>query len=284
MSTAGGSRAEGPGSNLPVGSGRFVFEDTAGNPEKPIPVWYHRSAGFAAGKPVVFVMHGHRRNADDYRDNWVALAEANNFLVVAPEFSDEHFPGSWRYNIGNAFRATGVRKPKSVWVFTLIEKIFDTLRQRYGVTADKYDIFGHSAGAQLVHRMVLFASKHRIRTAIAANAGWYTVPDDGAEIPYGIANAGLDPARLRGAFATKLIVLLGTADNDPYHSILNRSGNAMAQGRHRLERGRNFFKQAAAKAAETGNPFAWKIEFAEGVGHNSRGMARFAAKFLAAGD
>jgi hypothetical protein len=105
--------------------------------------------------------------------------------------------------------------------------------------------------------------------------------DEGFNIPYGIANAGLDEARLRDAFATKLIVLLGTADNDPHHPILRRTSEAMAQGQHRLERGRNFFKQATAKAAELGSPFAWRLEHAEGVGHDGRDMARFAAKFLA---
>jgi poly(3-hydroxybutyrate) depolymerase len=281
MVIAEGPRSGGPGSELPAGSGRFVFEDMSGNPGKPIPVWYHRAKGFAAGKPVVFVMHGRGRNADDYRDDWIALAEANDFLIAAPEFADEHFPGFWRYNIGNLFNATGERKPESVWVPTLIEKIFDVLRERYGVTAEKYDIFGHSAGAHVVHRMALFKSNNRIRTAISANSGWYTMLDEGFNIPYGIANAGLDEARLRDAFATKLIVLLGTADNDPHHPILRRTSEAMAQGQHRLERGRNFFKQATAKAAELGSPFAWRLEHAEGVGHDGRDMARFAAKFLA---
>lgn len=283
MAIAGCAQTGDPVPGLPEGSGRFVFEDTAGNPGKPIPVWYHRPSGDIAGMRVVFVMHGRGRNADDYRDNWVALAEKNQFLIIAPEFSDEHFPGFWRYNIGNIFRATGDRKPESAWVPTLIEKIFDMLRERYGITAGKYDIFGHSAGAHVVHRMVLFKSNNRIRTAVAANAGWYTMLDEKFQIPYGIANAGLDAAGLRDAFATKLVILLGTADTDPHHHILRRTSEAMAQGRHRLERGRKFFTKARAAATARGVPFAWTLAYAEGVGHSGRRMAGFAAIILAAG-
>lgn len=284
MLTAGGSDAGDPGSSLPEGPGRFVFEDTAGNSGKPIPVWYHRAKSYEDGMPVVFVMHGNARNAEDYRDGWIALAEKHRFLVIAPEFSEKDFPGPWRYSIGNVFRATGDRKPEAVWVSTLIEKIFDRLRRRHGVTAEKYDIVGHSAGAQLVHRIVLFKAGNRIRTAIAANAGWYTMADDGVELPYGIAGSGIGHARLRDAFATKFIVLLGAADTNPYHHSLRRSDKAMAQGRHRVERGENFFRQAKAKAAELGGLFAWEIVYAKGVGHDGRRMADFAAELLGAGD
>ena len=47
-----------------------------------------------------------------------------------------------------------------------------------------YALYGHSAGGQFVHRYVAFADAPRMESAVAANSGWYTMPDDGA-FPYG---------------------------------------------------------------------------------------------------
>jgi len=271
----------GPASaDLPSGTGSFVYVDKANNPDKPVTVWYHRPEGTDNTVPVVFVMHGVRRNGDTYRNNWIDLADANKFLVVVPEFSKKAFPGSWRYNMGNVFYAAGGRKPVDEWAFTYIENIFETLRRDHRLTAEKYDIFGHSAGSQFVHRMVLFMPNARIRTAIAANAGWYTMVDPKVAMPYGLAETETDTARIRDALGTRLIVLLGEADNDPNHRYLRRASEAMAQGAHRFERGQIFFATARKFAEGIGARFAWELETVPGVGHSNRKMAPAAAKLL----
>lgn len=266
--------------DLPAGTGSFVYVDKANNPGKPVKVWYHRPEGTDSTVPVVFVMHGVRRNGDTYRDNWIDLADENKFLVVVPEFSKKAFPGSWRYNMGNVFYAAGGRKPVDEWAFTYIESIFETLRRDHKLTAEKYDIFGHSAGSQFVHRMVLFMPNARIRTAIAANAGWYTMVDPKVAMPYGLAETETDMARIRDALGTRLIVLLGEADNNPNHRHLRRATEAMAQGAHRFERGQTFFATARKFADAIGAPFAWELETVPDVGHSNRKMAPAAAKLL----
>ena len=50
---------------------------------------------------VVVVMHGLRRDADRYRDEWRDLAEQQGFLLLVPEFSAAKFPGTRWYNFGN---------------------------------------------------------------------------------------------------------------------------------------------------------------------------------------
>ena len=50
---------------------QFKFDGWDG-PE--LRVFVSRSPGLAADRPVVFVMHGMRRNADDYRNQWHELA------------------------------------------------------------------------------------------------------------------------------------------------------------------------------------------------------------------
>jgi len=64
---------------------RIILETPAGLQQK---VHLTRPAGLTADRPIVFVMHGMRRNADDYRDQWHELAKEHNFLLVVPEFSD----------------------------------------------------------------------------------------------------------------------------------------------------------------------------------------------------
>jgi len=239
-----------------------------------------RPGGTDGHVPVVFVMHGVKRNGETYRDNWVAHAEAGKFLVVVPEFSTQHFPGSRGYNVGNVFETSGARKPVGQWTFSLIEKVFDALRRDHGITAEHYDIFGHSAGAQFVHRMVLFMPGARIRIAIAANAGWYTMVDDRRDMPYGLGGAGIDSVGLRGALTTRLVILLGDRDTDPNDKYLRRTAKAMAQGSHRFERGRNFFSTALKAATAAGMPFAWTQQIVPGVGHDNAGMAVAAAKLV----
>ena len=68
---------------------QFKFDAWAG---PVIRVFVTRPVGIAPDRPVVFVMHGVNRNADDYRDQWHALAIEHDFLLVVPEFSQRSFP------------------------------------------------------------------------------------------------------------------------------------------------------------------------------------------------
>ena len=90
-----------------------------------------------------------------------------------------------------------------------IEDIFDAVRNANGFSRARYDIYGHSAGAQFLHRLVLFKPAARYRVAVAANAGWYAMPDFAVSYPYGLGASGLSPAGLARAFGRHLVLLLG---------------------------------------------------------------------------
>jgi poly(3-hydroxybutyrate) depolymerase len=62
--------------------------------------------GLAPDRPVVIVMHGRSRNADDYRDQWHELALAHAFLLVVPEFT-EAWQRWWTRRAGKAPRPGG---------------------------------------------------------------------------------------------------------------------------------------------------------------------------------
>ena len=46
-------------------------------------------------------MHGRKRNAEEYRDQWIETSNELNLLVVVPEFSNKNFPEVWGFNYGN---------------------------------------------------------------------------------------------------------------------------------------------------------------------------------------
>ncbi len=229
-------------STLTPGTGRFEVAHGG----KTIPVWYCLPEAVGPDAPVLIVMHGVNRDADRYRDEWAPHARKMGFVLLAPEFSKEAFPGEDQYNLGNMFDDQQRRRPPEDWSFSLIEPIFDAMKVATGNRSERYHLYGHSAGAQFVHRFVYFMPEARVDKAIAANAGWWTMPLDSIEFPYGLHGSGMKERDIKVALQRQLVVLLGTADIDPNHKNLRRTPEAMAQGPHRFARGGSSTAQAKA--------------------------------------
>lgn len=266
---------------LAEGKGHFEFTEWAG---PAVAVYYYRPARMEPETRVVFVMHGNQRNPDEYRDQWTGWAEQYGFLLVVPGFLRERFPEREGYNFGNVLTVTGERKPKEVWGYTAVEKVFDAVRAAAGLKAERYVIYGHSAGAQFVHRLPYFLPEARAELIVSANAGAYMLPDFEKNFPYGLEGSGMTEADLRRTFRTPTVVLLGTADIDPNDDSLPRLPDAMAQGLHRFARGLNFFKVASEQAVRVGEPLEWTLAMAPGIGHSNEGMAAFAAEWIMRAD
>ena len=252
---------------------------TPGGVEQPVFVGFPNDIG--RDHPVVFVMHGVRRNADEYRDQWLELAERHGFLLVVPEFSDAAFPGAAGYNLGNVYDEEGTIRPRADWAFAAIDPLFDAVRTRYRVTAEHYSIYGHSAGAQFVHRFLMHVPEARVARAVAANAGWYTMPDFNVALPYGLQGSAVSEGDLNRALRQPLTILLGEADTDPDDPNLRRTDEAMEQGPHRLYRGRAFYEAALIAAGQAGVALNWNLVTVPEVGHDNARMAPAAVPFLA---
>jgi hypothetical protein len=128
--------------------------------------------------------------------------------------------------------------------------------------------------------MLMFVPDVRAKTAFAANAGFYTMPRFDVDFPYGLNKSVATPAERNKAFTKKLIVLLGTADNDPNHKFLRNTPETIEQGKHRFERGQNFFDLATSEAAKAGIAFRWQLKTVAGVGHDKLKMSEFAWKLI----
>jgi poly(3-hydroxybutyrate) depolymerase len=267
--------------NLKPGSHKFDYNDANQSPEKPVTVWYHKPEKMNSDTRVIFIMPGLKRNGKEALDIWAGLTGNEKFLLLVPEFTMEHYPRMEDYILGNMVSVNGKTNDQSEWTFSIIEKIFDVVVDQSNLSTSDYIMFGHSAGAQFVHRMLMFIPNARVEMAIAANAGFYTMPRFDVDFPYGLQKSAATPAGLSKAFSKKLIVLLGTADNDPNHKYLRNTPETIAQGKHRFERGHNFFDLSKSEAAASGIDFLWQLKTVANVGHDKLKMSEFALKIIA---
>ena len=273
---AGGSAAAGAAPAAPAGKHHFVYTQAG----KHVLVWYYLPAAAGPDAPVLVVMHGVGRNGEEYLADWTAAAEQGRFLLIVPEFSKAEFPGDPGYNYGNTVTADGQPRPREQWSFGMIEPVFDAVRARTGHRTDTYRIYGHSAGAQFVQRLLYFMPNPRLTRAVAANAGWYMLPDLTAEFPYGLKGTPVTAAAVRAALAKPFTVLLGEADTDPKAKALRHTPEADAQGPCRFARGQYFFNRSRTLAAGLNTPFGWSLATAPGIAHSDPGMEPFALRHL----
>lgn len=262
-----------------AGPAVVVFDGYEPLKDKPVPIWYYSPIDHPVDLPILFVCHGVKRNADDYRDNWIELANKHQIIIVAPEFSQEHYPQSRGYNLGNMFDLEGNPLPEEVWSFSVIDPIFDFVVEKIKGNQTSYDMFGHSAGAQFAHRFLMFKTGSKIHRVVSANAGWYTMPNFQIDFPYGLKNTALTVEKLTPILENNLIVLLGDRDTER-SKYLRVTPEADAQGNNRYERGLKFFKVAQELSNAYDFHLRWTQETVSGVGHDNAQMAPFAAALL----
>jgi poly(3-hydroxybutyrate) depolymerase len=252
---------------LPVGSSDYEFANGA----EPIRVFAYKPATYRDG-PLIVVFHGVARNAEDYRNFAINLAERSRALVVTPLFDRARFPME-RYQRGGITRE-GKPQPPEAWTFSVLPRmVADVLAKEERPDLPFYYL-GHSAGGQFLARLAAFRPEGPVRI-IAANPGSHLFPTRDADFGYGfgaLPTEWSDDASLRRYLAAPLTFYLGTADTDPNAKSLDRSAAALRQGASRYERGHACFAFARALAAERGWTFSWRLVEAAGVGHDAAMM------------
>jgi hypothetical protein len=262
-----------------AGTGTFSFDSSEVLDGNSIKVRYIAPEGGASTADILIVMHGTGRDAAEYRDDWTPLVRDRNVLVLVPEFSDDDYPGV-SYNTGNMLDEDEKPLPEEQWTFQVIEDLFDHVVDDVDSEATSYAMFGHSAGAQFVHRFVEFGGSDRVRIAVAANAGWYTTMDDAQDFPYGLADSPSSEKDMGPALATPLVILLGADDIDAENDSLRRDAASDLQGINRLERGLNYFLTSREMAADRSLPFDWRLVVVPGIAHEHTDMAQVAAQII----
>lgn len=254
-------------------TGAFVYEVNRSEGSINMVTFYHMPAGEVENMPILFVLHGNGRNAAGIRNAWIEEANAKDFIVVAPEFSDADFPGGDGYILGNVFEdgdnpSPSTLNPEEDWAFSVIEPLFDEMKSRSSNSSNTYDIFGFSAGAQFAHRFMLIKPDARVDKIVASAAGWYTVPDTAITFPYGIDESPIEDVASTSYFSTDFIIQIGTLDNDPNAPALRRNTVVDQQGTNRYDRAYHMFNTSKTITEDLSISFNWSIVETQGNDHD----------------
>lgn len=288
---------------LATGSGAFLV---AGSRERRIGVHYYKPGAFGPRSRILLVLPGAGRNGDAYRDAWIEAAEKANVLVAALSYAEADYDFA-AYHMGGVIQDLEIRNApgganastpavirvrdedisfslnprREEWLFHDFDRIFALITAATGSTQTAYDMFGHSAGAQILHRLVLFAPGSRAERLVAANSGFYTLPNLDQPLPVGLKGTGVTQDALTRSFACRLMVLVGEKDDgDEAGGIQIHTPLIDQQGSGRLARGRYFFRTAQERARTLEVPFRWSLQVVPDVGHDFRAMSRAAAREL----
>lgn len=264
---------------LHEGLGSFVF---AAAMRPSIRVFFFCPKSSVRYARIVIAMHGLDRAASDFRDVLVEQAERTGHILLVPEFDAAQFPDVYAYNHGNVRRPppNDTVFPRDLWNFGIIDRLFEYVRTAVGSDRETFGLFGNSAGAQFVLRYLALNEATAVDAAVAANSGWYMLPDLAVDYPFGMGGLDLDESYLRRYLGRRLIVLLGDADTDSAALDLSRSETAMAQGPHRLARGLWHFEHCRQVADRLGGRFGWELEIVPGAGHVDQQIFDRAASIL----
>lgn len=270
-----------------LGTGFFNYDLYEPFESKTLNVFYHVPENINNQTPILFVLHGSSRNANQYRNAFISKSEELGFIVIAPEFSDSNFPGGDAYNLANIFDDGDNPSPNSLneesdWTFSILDPLFEYVKELTDNQTSRFDLFGHSAGSQVAHRYLLFKPNNKTSRIVLSAAGWYTVPDASVEFPYGLYNGPFLYSNIlfEELFYKNIHVIIGTQDNDPNAPSLRHTDEAELQGAHRLARAEYFFNESSSIANELNTPFNWQFIAAPNVGHQYNTMGVIAAELL----
>jgi len=293
--------------NIKFGSGSFSVKGGKNREQHTVNVFYHKPKGFTEHSPILIVIPGAGRNADDYRDSWIASSEKYNTLILSPSYKEKEYdfaayhlggvienikflkaPKQEKYNNRMVFKIDDDRDlsfnpnyDSESFIFEDFDRIFDDTVKALNSKQTQYDIFGHSAGGQIAHRLAVFKPNTKANRILASNSGSYTVPSLQEKLPFGTLDALLSKSHLQQAFSEELILFIGEKDNEnETGGMILHSPAVNKQGLHRLSRARYFYNKSKKMAAELGLEFNWQLIIVPDVGHKYRLMGQAAASYL----
>jgi len=270
---------------LQSGSGSFIYNQYEPFSSKPIEVFYHIPENVDNTLPILISLHGAFRDGNNHRNTLISKSNQFKFIVIAPQFAENYFPGGDAYNLANMFidgdnPSVTSLNPENQWTFSVLDPIFNYIKNITNNNSAQYNLIGFSAGGQLAHRTFLFKNSNYCNTIISMSSGWYTTIDSNIDFPYGLNYSPLQTSDLSSILAKELIILVGENDNNPNASGLRRNSVVDLQGTNRLDRANYFYYLAESMASEQDLPFNWEIATIPNAAHELSPISNYAINLL----
>lgn len=241
----------------PAPSSRRVASDRTLRYEHFVP------SGTVRSDLVLVAVHGISRNAREHAIALAGLAQRLNCHLIAPRFDREQFADYQRLGIGGRGRRADLALQLMLADLT-----------RFGVHADASLVLsGYSGGAQFVHRYAMFWPQ-RVCSLLVAAAGWYTMPDEASEFPYGVSRVASDSLEPDLAAFLQIPVLAIVGGEDRLRDAALRCNDRLdaEQGLTRLARAERWIASCVAESGRRGLRVAHRFETIGGVGHEFAAM------------
>ena len=94
----------------------------------PVTLYTYKPVGYSDG-PLLIVFHGVMRNADQYLEFAIPMAERFGMMLVAPRLDEGAFPDEEWYQRGGVLIAGGEANPKERWMFNVVDAIVADVRR-----------------------------------------------------------------------------------------------------------------------------------------------------------
>ena len=228
---------------------------------------------------VLFIVHGGARDSEKYLDIWKKFTEHKNIILVAPEFKRADYEDYEYLNISDDYGV--LNKNLNEHLHNSLSTFFSFFKSKYNLEIDTYKLYGHSGGAQFVHRLLLFSDYDNVSSAVIAGAGSYTFLNN-ENYPYGLKESNhLSDKKIKRYLSQRVTFLIGNKDIKKFESSKknNIQGKAM-QGNNRFEVGINYFNNLITVSERQKIPLRWKFQIAKGVAHDNEKMSLLASEIL----
>jgi len=242
-----------------------------------VELWYILPKEINEDTKVLFIIHGASRNVERYLKASSDNVKNKNVILVAPFFSKKYFPNY--QTLGMSKSSGKIINDTKKHLTNSISSFYTFFKSKYGLVSETYRIYGFSGGSQFVHRYLMYGDDKRIEKAAIGSAGWYTFLNNDP-FPFGTKNMPIQRSRYEWFLSREVLFILGEDDDDPRHSALNTNKSAKKQGKHRYDRGKNYFNNLIDFSEEFQIPFRWRYISISGLDHNIEHMSDNAIPFL----
>ena len=223
------------------GTGVVAFDACKPFADRPVMIhYYFPETADPATAQVLFLIPGAGRDAGPLLASVQPKLECLNVIAFSLEFPSDTYRLRDYQEVG-LYDAEGRLRPEAERTVVLPDAIFRFIRENSDIRAGRYDLFGHSAGGQFIHRMLLLYDSPFVDRAVVGAPGWFTFPDPSLAYPYGLKGTERDADGNIARFLGKKVILqVGALDTDR-GGVLRKTPEADAQGVNRLDRARTFF-------------------------------------------